>query len=215
MTEMTMTETNSQRNLRSSPGRQQGIGMIDVMVAILIFSFGMLALAALQNVSKQSNFEALQRTNAAIYAADLFERMRMNSYSEGESPFPPLSYYVDTAMVMNYGEITGTTTACASTDKYCLLAQEDLTTWQNMLNGDAETSGSGNVGGLVTPTACLTGPGGGVSGEYTLTIVWRGQTKLINQSANTCGTGTGLYDDAAANDFAYRRILVLNTYLNY
>jgi type IV pilus assembly protein PilV len=189
--------------------------MIDALVALLIFSFGMLALAALQNVSKQSNFEALQRTNAAMYASDLFQRMRMNSYSEGESTFPPLSYYVDTSMVMNYGELTGTTSSCATTDRYCLLALQDLTTWQNMLNGDTETNTTGNVGGLVKPTACLTGPGGGVSGEYTLTIVWRGQTKLDNQNASTCGAGTGLYDDAVADDFAYRRILVLNTYLNY
>ena len=215
MTNKTMTARNSQQTIKLSLGGQQGIGLIDVMVAVLIFSFGMLALAALQNVSKQSNFEALQRTNAAIYAADLFERMRMNSYSEGESTFPPLSYYVDTSMVMNYGETASTTTACASTDKYCLLAQEDLTTWQNILNGNAETSASGNVGGLITPTACMTGPGGGVSGEYTLTIVWRGQTKLTNQNASNCGAGTGLYDDAATDDFAYRRILVLNTYLNY
>lgn len=198
-----------------SKANQNGVGLIDVMIAILIFSFGMLAIAVLQNISKQSIFEAMQRTNAALHASDLFQRMRMNSYIGTDSPNPPLAYYVDTSMEMNYGSLTGTAIECVSTDTFCLLAEQDLTTWQNMINGATETKVSGDVGGLVTPTACLTGPGGGVSGEYTLTIVWRGQTKLTNQNASTCGSGTGLYDEATPDDFAYRRILVLNTFLNY
>jgi type IV pilus assembly protein PilV len=212
-----MTDNRTNQKKCTSINGQNGVGLIDVMVAILIFSVGMLAIAALQSVSKQSNYEAIQRTNATLYAHDLFERMRMNSYAEGDSPYPPLSYYVDSStVVMNYsGPLVGTTSTCASTDLYCLLAQEDLTTWQNMLRGNAETTASGNVGGLVQPTACLSGPGGGVSGQYRLTIAWRGQTKITNQSANNCGEGTNLYDDAATDDFAYRRILVLNTYLNY
>jgi hypothetical protein len=68
------------------------------------------------------------------------------------------------------------------------------------------------VGGLVNPTACLDGPTE-PHGKYTLTIVWRGQTKITNQSSNPCGTGSGLYDDSATDDYAYRRILELSTYM--
>jgi hypothetical protein len=45
-----------------------------------------------------------------------------------------------------------------------------------------------------------------------LTIVWRGQQSLPDtHSSNTCGAGD--YDNTSG-DNAYRRILVMNTYLD-
>lgn len=220
---MQMTETMiTQRNNLSIP-RQQGVGLIDVLVAIVIFSFGMLAIAALQTISKQSNYEALQRTNASNLAYDLLERMRMNSVDMVVSP---LSYYVSSGtttitaddLTVNGSSLSAAVT-CGATDMDCNYqrrAELDLLEWQDMMRGASEKSGPDrdDVGGLFQPTACLRGPGLGNSGAYTLTIVWRGQARLTNQSTNQCGSGSSLYDDASSDDFAYRRILVLNTYLN-
>ncbi|MFN2301346.1 MAG: type IV pilus modification protein PilV, partial [Gammaproteobacteria bacterium] len=64
-------------------------------------------------------------------------------------------------------------------------------------------------GGLVDPTACITGPFGGISGVYTVTIAWRGVTPLSNPTADACGEGLDLYGDAEE----YRRILVIRTYI--
>ena len=86
-----MTDNRTNQKKCTSINGQNGVGLIDVMVAILIFSIGMLAIAALQTISKQSNYEALQRTNASTLAYDLLERMRMNSLDMVVSP---LSYYV-------------------------------------------------------------------------------------------------------------------------
>ena len=57
---------------------QRGFSLIELLVALVIFSVGLLAVAGLQTVSKQSNYEALQRTTAAQIAYGLLEEMRTN-----------------------------------------------------------------------------------------------------------------------------------------
>ena len=85
-----------------------------------------------------------------------------------------------------------------------------------MMLGSAETKSDDdtvNLGGLVTPTACITGPTTG-DAEYTITIIWRGQAKIPNKDTSTCGSGTGLYDDTVADDFEYRRLVKITSYLH-
>ena len=204
------------QSIQQRPSDQQGISMIDALIALVIFSVGLLALAALQSVTKQANYEALQRAHAATLANGLFERMRMNSGSAGTkaTPVSALSYYVDTALnvrwddTMSGGSLDCETNACT----YTQMADWDLYNWRQSLLGTNEVDNGNSVGGLFDPTFCLSGPGAGASGEYSLTIVWRGQQSLPDtHSANTCGAGD--YDDNPG-DNAYRRILVMNTYLD-
>ena len=186
---------------------QRGVTLIDAMIALVIFSIGMLAIAALQTVSKTSNFEAIQRSHGASLTYDLFERMRMNTGAL-------LTYVPGGSVEYKYSDTLTTPSAdcsvnaCSSSD----MANWDLYEFQQMLRGDNEKVGTKNMGGIVKPTVCITGP---TNGQYTLTIVWRGQTKITNQNASTCGSeaGIGAYDNAAHDDFAYRRILSINTYL--
>jgi type IV pilus assembly protein PilV len=176
---------------------QQGISLIDALIALVIFSVGLLAVAALQSVSKQSNYEAMQRTNASVYAYDLIERMRMNSDALAD-------YLGDTIL-------TDTHTPCTSCTTVSAVAANDLYEWKGMVLGETEKdSADASVGGLVNPSVCLSGPG--TRGEYTLAIAWRGQASIpvTGTPANTCGSGK--YDNTAG-DYAYRRILVLNTYI--
>ena len=205
-------------NKKTFSSKQRGIGLIDVMVAIFIFSIGLLAIFALQLTSKQSNYEAIQRSHATDLTYGLFERMRMNSgfVTSTSIATPALSYYVNGGtLVMEHGSTLPATADCTNTGTPCSyqqLADWDLVQWQKTLRGELETSSGNNVGGLAQPTACLSGSG--ISGKYTLTIAWRGQTRLDNQSSNSCGNGLGLYDESTPNDHKYRRILELSTYLN-
>jgi len=190
---------------------QAGVGLIDVMVAVFILSVGLLAISALQLISKQSNFEAIQRSHASALAYDLFERMRSNS-GTALSTTNPLTYYVNSGTVIfNHNTPVTLTPPVDCKTAYCdpqNLAAWDLIEWQRSVRGELETRGGNNVGGLFEPTACLSGPSPGPSGNYRLTITWRGQAKIKDQQpGNTCGTS--LY--GAANE--YRRILVLDSYL--
>jgi type IV pilus assembly protein PilV len=212
---------NNKSLMNSYPVKQQGVGLIDVMIAVVIFSIGLLAISALQMVSKQSNYEAIQRTNAATHAYEIMERMRMNSVADtAVGVTSSLNYYVSetytssttvpSTRTLSYETDFTACTTCSSERE--ALAHSDLDQLQQSLLGANETNADGDlVGGLVDPTVCISGPQSGSSGVYTVTIAWRGQTKLENQSDSDCGTGN--YNDGSDIN-AYRRILVLNSFLN-
>lgn len=56
--------------------RQRGVSMIELLVAFLIFSFGMLGLAGLQTKTLAMNQSALFRSQATVLIGDVFDRMR-------------------------------------------------------------------------------------------------------------------------------------------
>lgn len=58
--------------------RQSGLGMIEILVAVLILSIGLLGLAAMQVTSTKMTTQAQQKTQAILLAQDLIERVRAN-----------------------------------------------------------------------------------------------------------------------------------------
>ena len=61
-----------------TPLRQQGLTLIEVMIALAVFSFGLLALAALMASGLKYNTSALHRSYATSQAYDMADRMRAN-----------------------------------------------------------------------------------------------------------------------------------------
>lgn len=59
--------------------RQQGIGMIEVMVTLFILSVGLLGVAYLQFVGSFTNSEALSRSQSVLVAQQLSERLRASA----------------------------------------------------------------------------------------------------------------------------------------
>jgi len=57
---------------------QDGLSLIEVMIALTIFSFGLLALAALMASGLKYNTSALHRSYATSQAYDMADRMRAN-----------------------------------------------------------------------------------------------------------------------------------------
>lgn len=55
--------------------KQRGISMIEVLVTIVVISFGLLGIAGLQAKALQHAYSNYQRTLATIQAIDLVERM--------------------------------------------------------------------------------------------------------------------------------------------
>ncbi|WP_288132563.1 type IV pilus modification protein PilV [Microbulbifer sp.] len=67
----------------SSMFRQQGAGLIEVLVTVLILGTSLLALAALQSKSLQYNHSAYLRSQANILAYDILDRVRINRKNVG------------------------------------------------------------------------------------------------------------------------------------
>ena len=58
--------------------RQRGFSLLELLVSLVVFSVGLLGIAGLQMVSKQSGYESMQRTLASQVAYGLLEDMRTN-----------------------------------------------------------------------------------------------------------------------------------------
>lgn len=62
----------------STPVRQRGFNMIEVMVTLAVLSVGLLGFAALQTIGFRFNHQSYQRTQAVFQAYDIFDRIRAN-----------------------------------------------------------------------------------------------------------------------------------------
>jgi len=62
----------------SSLRRRRGVTLVEMLVALLVISIGLLGLAGLQNVSLQYNHSSYLRTYANNMAYDIADRMRAN-----------------------------------------------------------------------------------------------------------------------------------------
>jgi prepilin-type N-terminal cleavage/methylation domain-containing protein len=65
-------------------GRETGFTLLEVLVAISLFSIGMLALASLQTASIRQNHTARQIGTADQYAIQTIERLLAMEYDAGE-----------------------------------------------------------------------------------------------------------------------------------
>ena len=184
---------------------RRGMSLIEVLIAVFVLSIGLLGVTALQLTSKRASQEALQRTTATMLAQDIVERMRANPAQ--------LSTYTNAGATRTLTGSTMSSVDCSSDCTAGQLAQYDLYEWENAIAGVTAQSGGSNVGGLVSPTACVTGPAGG-SGVYEIAVAWRGLTRLSNPTIDACGAGSGLYDsnDGTEAD-VYRRVLLIETFI--
>ena len=162
--------------------KQTGFSLLEVLIALLVLSIGLLGIAGLQATSKRTNFEAIQRTTAVLLARDIIERMRANA--------DVLASY--TGVTVTPGSLAAPNPACTSAnpcDDETQLAAYDLYQWQQAISGASETKGGVNTGGLVEPYGCIVA---GVNpNEVTVTIAWRGLIELTSPSANPCGSALG------------------------
>lgn len=58
--------------------RQDGATLIEILVAVVLLSIGLLGFAQLQTRALQVSHEALNQTRAALLAESLFDRLRAN-----------------------------------------------------------------------------------------------------------------------------------------
>lgn len=111
-----------------------GFTLIEVMVALLIFSIGLLGLVGLQSTAIQDNSRSFQRLQANLLAYDMLDRMRTNRAA---------------AIAGNYDIGTGnppTATACigSTTCDSTQMANHDRREWKLALD-NALPDGDGIV----------------------------------------------------------------------
>lgn len=166
-----------------STAGQSGAGLLEVSISLLLITVGSLGLGGLQVSAKRMGYEAIQRGAAAALALDLLERLRANRTQ--------LAAY--TAVQLGEGAGSDLPAPPADCDAGSCSPQQlaawDLFQWEQALDG---VSTSGQAGGLVRPTACVT-----VSGRrVTVEIAWQGYRPLAAPGQERpCGAGNYAPDD--------------------
>lgn len=107
-----------------APHNHRGFSLVEVLVALLVLSIGLLGLAGLQAGSVQANNSAYLRSQATVLAYDLLDRMRANRAA---------------ALDGDYNRNIGDSVPSGSN-----LAEQDLASWLNTL-GATLPSGDGSV----------------------------------------------------------------------
>lgn len=153
-------------------GRAHGFSMVEVLVAILVFSIGLLGLAGLQSLSLASSHVSALRSVAVMHARDMADRMRANLGA------------VHAPVGQRYHDLTAADRSCRwmhfkhqhATPANCTpqqLAEDDLFDWQQRVAA-ALPSGvavacidSTPQDGLPAAPAC-----DGIGNAYALKVWW-------------------------------------------
>ncbi|WP_293373094.1 type IV pilus modification protein PilV [Nevskia sp.] len=204
--------------------RAAGFTLIEVMITVFVVAVGLLSVAGLQALSKKSNFDAIQRTQAAVLAQDLIERMRANP-GRGADYLTDATEGISSATLPAQPDIACTTSGSTGSPR-CTPAQVvdfDRYEWSRALFGDVELIDDTAAGGLSEPTACVTNAAA-PCGTYTVAIAWRGITPLppgdpddaSDPASNPCGQDNAAYDDPSTSgeDARLRRLIVLRTVID-
>ena len=126
----------ARRRLPSVAAPEAGFSLIEILVAVLIVSVGVLGVAGLQLVSLQNNTSAMFRTQAFQAGYEIADRMRVN---------PAVDYAI------SIGDAAPVIPDCESADCTPLqMRNYDLGTWLNDLaanlpNGDGEIAVAGGA----------------------------------------------------------------------
>ena len=132
--------------------RQKGLSLIEVMIALAVFSFGLLALAALMASGLKYNTSALHRSYATNQAYDMADRIRANRLG-----------------LNNYNRLSG-----IGTDPDCFKTETETETGctpEEMAQYDTWQWNSDNAR-LLPEGAGAVGLKSSDSGIYTITVAW-------------------------------------------
>lgn len=160
---------------RSVRTAEAGVGMIEVLVALLVLSIGAVGFAALQVRAMQSTSGSYFRSQAMEIAQNLAERYRLN---RGQSTvYMTASNWVDPATV------TSAPTGCISTTcTAAQLAAFDVTDTLYTVNSLLPQ-------GRIRMEACQNT----VTSVNCIYVGWNGNTATAGGTGATCVASTGLY----------------------
>ena len=158
--------------------RQQGFTLLEVLIALLVLSIGLLGLAALQTTGLRSNQMASMRTLVSQFAYDMTDRMRVN----------PVGVTNDEYLIAR-----GTAVTLSSPPT---VAETDLDEWRNNVarlpNGQSEIA-------QCTPTTVPACPVVDGKTTHVVTIYW-------NESRDAA-TSTFNCPPLSSNDFRCFRLV--------
>ncbi len=169
---------------RLSASCARGTSLIEVLVTLLIVSFGLLGLAGLQSRMQLSEMEAYQRAQALILLDDMASRISVNRGMAAS--------YVTAAPL-------GANMACSTAP--ATRPEIDIAAWCRALQGAAEvTAGGSDAGAMIGGRGCVESL---PDNEYMITVAWQGMGPISAPPASVA-CGANAYDQAGSSCTADR-----------
>jgi type IV pilus assembly protein PilV len=162
-------------------GQNGGFGLIEVLIALVVFAVGLLGVAGLQIRAQQMELDAYQRAQAMILLQDMVDRLNTNR--EARNCYPDVVQAMVPPFVGTGAAPLGKcTTAGVSATQ--LRAEEDLKEWDAMLRGATELRSGANVGTMAGARGCITVDALGQI--YSITVAWQGEIATRAPVGNSC-----------------------------
>ena len=145
---------------------QRGVSLIEVLMAVLIFTIGLIGLASLMMMAARSNHAACQRTQVTFLADGMADRMRANPLGVWRGSYNGKDYPVP-------GSTNCERAACTPAS----LATRDRQVWSNLLTvflPDPEATINCTTAASFTPTTDHLNRRPPYGGHCAMTISWSG-----------------------------------------
>lgn len=167
--------------------KQQGVGLVEVLVALMVFSMGMLGIASLQIITKRSSFEAQQRQEAVLIANDMISRIK----NSGLTPVQIKTSFDGQDFSAASTPNTPTTNCLTSDCTVGQLVAYDLFSWHKNIYGSSVSVGSGlsakNVSGLTSAKGCIdVSEVSSKTTKVTVTVAWLSMSGMSGSKTRAC-----------------------------
>jgi type IV pilus assembly protein PilV len=164
----------------------QGFSLIEILVTLVIIMLGLLGLLGVQMRSHQVEMESYQRTQALLLMSDIVQRINANRkvarcYAVTD---PALG-----APYLGAGNAAATGCTAWGTTALQTRAVADLTAWDALLKGAAETDAGASVGAMIGARGCISYDA--TNDAYRISVAWQGLVPTVDpttvDATLTCG----------------------------
>jgi len=166
-------------NCSSQPSR--GFTLLEVLIAVVVFAFGILGLARMQMKTSLASTEAMQRSQVIQLVQDMVDRINSNRRNAAA--------YIQANELVATGAVQDCTEVAAG-------AARDVCEWTNLLRGMTAAEGGTQLGSVLGARGCIRrladAAGTAIDRSYVVAVAWQGLVPTA-APANSCGQGQ--FDD--------------------
>jgi type IV pilus assembly protein PilV len=166
-------------NCNRQPSR--GFTLLEVLIAVVVFAFGILGLARMQMKTSLASTEAMQRSQVIQLVQDMVDRINSNRRNA--------EAYVQANELVATGAVQDCTGVAAG-------AARDVCEWTNLLRGVTAAESGSQLGSVLGARGCIRrltdAAGTAIERSYVVTVAWQG---LVPTAAPENSCGQGQFDD--------------------